>query len=76
MMQTASLNFVDALAGTPSSIAVTTFATSAPAAGNTNLSPISVETMTGVSTVKDAIASSPAPRATTATRTGMPRSAR
>jgi hypothetical protein len=57
MMQAASLDFVDALAGTPSSIAVTTFATSAPAAGNTNLAPISVETMTGVSTVKDAIAS-------------------
>jgi hypothetical protein len=56
-IKTASLDFVDALAGTASSIAVTSFATSAPAAGNTNLAPLSVETMTGVNTVKAAIAS-------------------
>ena len=56
-IKTASLDFVDALSGTPSSIAVTSFATTAPAASNTNLAPLSVATMTGVSTVKAAIAS-------------------
>jgi hypothetical protein len=56
-IKTASHDFVDALAGTPSSIAVTSFATAAPAAGNTNLAPVSVETTTGVNTVKAAIAS-------------------
>ena len=41
-MKAASAEFVDALAGTPSSIAIASFATAAPAAGNTNLAPTSV----------------------------------
>ena len=40
--------FVDALAGTPSEIAVSTFATAAPAAGNTNLPLTSVQSAAGV----------------------------
>jgi hypothetical protein len=55
-MKTASHAFVDALAGSPSAIAVNSFATTAPAAGNTNYSPISVEATTGVATVKASIA--------------------
>ncbi|MFA5886051.1 MAG: vWA domain-containing protein, partial [Acidimicrobiia bacterium] len=55
-MKDASLAFVDALAGTPSAIAVASFATDAPAARNANLAPTAVDTTTGVSTVKAAIA--------------------
>jgi hypothetical protein len=55
-MKAASLHFVDALAGSPSSIAVDSFATAAPAAGNANHTPVSVESVTGVQTVKAAIA--------------------
>jgi hypothetical protein len=54
-MQAASTDFVDALAGTPSSIAIASFATHAPAAGNTDLPPTSVADATGVQTVKQAI---------------------
>lgn len=54
-MKAASNDFVDALAGTPSSIAIASFATAAPAAGNTNLAPMSVADAAGVATVKQAI---------------------
>lgn len=54
-MQKASLEFVDALARTPSSIAIASFATSAPAAGNTNLGPTSVLDDAGVAAVKAAV---------------------
>lgn len=56
-MQQASTEFVDALSRTPSSIAVASFATDAPAAGNTNLSLTSVADDTGVAAVKRAIRS-------------------
>jgi hypothetical protein len=55
-MKSASLEFVDALAGTPSAIAVTSFATDAPAAGNADLPSTMVTTPAGVSAVKGAIA--------------------
>lgn len=54
----AGQGFVDALTGTPSSIAVYTFATAAPAAGSANatLDPTSVATPGGAATVKSKIA--------------------
>ena len=55
-MKAASTDFVDALAGTPSSIAIASFATAAPAAGNTDLAPTSVADTAGVDAVKSAIA--------------------
>ena len=55
-MKDASLAFVDALAGTPSAIAVASFATDAPAAGNTNLAPTRVDVPADVATVKAAVA--------------------
>lgn len=55
-MKAASTDFVDALAGTPSAIAVASFATAAPAAGNANLAPTGVAEADGVQAVKDAIA--------------------
>jgi hypothetical protein len=55
-MKSASNEFVDALAGTPSSIAIASFATAAPAAGNTNLAPTAVADATGAAAVKAAIA--------------------
>lgn len=54
-MKAASAEFVDALAGTPSEIAIASFASAAPAAGNTNLPPTSVVDGTGVASVKAAI---------------------
>jgi hypothetical protein len=54
-MKTASMEFVDALAGTPSSVAIASFASAAPAAGNANLLPTSVADPTGVAAVKTAI---------------------
>lgn len=54
-MKAASTEFVDALTGTPSSIAVASFATTAPAAGNANLPPTSVADAGGASTVKAAV---------------------
>ncbi|MFM8304491.1 MAG: VWA domain-containing protein [Actinomycetota bacterium] len=54
-MQRASMEFVDALAHTPSSVAIASFATSAPAAGNANLEPTSVLDDSGVAVVKAAI---------------------
>ena len=54
-MERASLAFVDALAGTPSAIAVASFATAAPAAGNVDLAPTSVAEPSGVATVKAAV---------------------
>lgn len=54
-MKVASTEFVDALAGTPSSIAIASFATAAPAAGNTNLPPTPVADAAGVGAVKAAI---------------------
>lgn len=54
-MKAASNEFVDALAGTPSSIAIASFATDAAAAGNTNLAPTSVADTAGVAAVKGAI---------------------
>lgn len=54
-MKKASTEFVDALAGTPSSIAIASFATAAPAAGNADLAPTSVADDGGVATVKTAI---------------------
>lgn len=55
-MKAASLEFVDALAGTPSQVAIASFATDAPAAANTNLAPTSVVAAPGVEAVKAAIA--------------------
>lgn len=55
-MKAASTEFVDALAGTTSSIAIASFASAAPAAGNANLSPTPVSDPVGVATVKEAIA--------------------
>jgi len=54
-MRSASTEFVDALAGTPSAIAIASFASAAPAAGNTNLAPTAVADAAGVATVKAAI---------------------
>ena len=54
-MKAASAEFVDALAGTPSSIGVASFASAAPAAGNANLTPTSVADPAGVAAVKAAI---------------------
>lgn len=55
-MRAASLAFVDALAGTLASIAIASFATSAPAAGNTNLPPTPLRTPGGVAAVHAAVA--------------------
>jgi hypothetical protein len=55
IMKAASLEFVDALAGTPSAIAIASFATVAPATGNANLAPTGVETAAGVDAVKQAV---------------------
>ena len=55
-MKAASKEFVDALAGTPSSISIASFATAAPATGNTNLAPTPVADAPGVAAVKAAIA--------------------
>ncbi|MEX1007252.1 MAG: choice-of-anchor U domain-containing protein, partial [Acidimicrobiia bacterium] len=54
-MKTAAKGFVDSLTGTPSSVGVYTFATSAPASGNTNLAATSVSTAAGGTTVKTKI---------------------
>lgn len=54
-MKAASHGFVDALAGTPAAVAVASFATLAPAAGNENLPPTAVDTPAGVAAVKVAI---------------------
>lgn len=54
-MKAASNEFVDALAGTPSSIAIASFATDAAAAGNANLGPTSVADAPGVAAVKASI---------------------
>jgi hypothetical protein len=54
-MKAASTEFVDALAGTPSSIAIASFASAAPAAGNTDLAPTSVADAAGVTAVKAAV---------------------
>jgi hypothetical protein len=60
-MIAASHDFVDALAGTPSAVGVSSFATASPAAGNTNLGPTAVSTPAGVDAVKQAIAGLTAP---------------
>ena len=63
-MRSASTEFVDALAGTPSSIAIASFATAAPAAGNTDLAPTAVVDAAGVTAVKAAIAALSRPAGT------------
>jgi hypothetical protein len=55
VMKQNSKAFVDALAGTPSSIAIASFATAAPAAGNVDLPLTEVDTAGGVATAKNAI---------------------
>ena len=54
-MQSAAQGFVGALTGTPSSVGVYSFATSAPAAGNSNLQLTSVTDASGATTLDAAI---------------------
>ncbi len=54
-LKNAAKSLVDALTGTPSRVALFTFATTAPAAPNTNLARTSVSTPGGANTVKDRI---------------------
>jgi hypothetical protein len=55
VMRQNSKAFVDALAGTPSSIAIHSFATTAPAAANTDHDFVDVATSAGAASVKQAI---------------------
>ncbi|MCZ7530336.1 MAG: prealbumin-like fold domain-containing protein [Acidimicrobiia bacterium] len=75
-MKTSASAFVDALEGTPSSVAGFTFATDAPASGNANLGLTSVATTGGANTARTWVNNRAKPGGgRTAARTGMPRSA-
>jgi hypothetical protein len=54
-MTTATLGFVDALAGTPTRLGVASFATAAPAAGASDLAPTVLDDPAGVAAVRAAI---------------------